>query len=460
MSEEFDPMSDMINDPFAEPDGRRLPPSFAYPEEEELRSPSAFYDEDDPAEDDSPFAHPEQYDEPEPPKGTPWIIKLPITLLILAVCGFAIFCIVWDMQKGTSGGGYYRSGDIVEVNLIQAGKSAQTTDEKNADGKYTTEGIADAVMPSIVQIYTYSDKNLVGSGSGIVLSENGFIATNAHVVADGTDFRVRLYDESGNGEIFDGILIGHDTKTDLAILKISAPNLKPAVLGDSSEVHLGEQVCALGNPAGLTSSISLGIISGMNRKIRAESTNYVMDCFQTDAAISPGNSGGALVDMEGHVIGITSSKYGSNSLFESGKYEGLGFAIKINEALPILKELMEKGYVSGRVRIGIKFLSNANAQKQYKSEEKEVPAMVKGTGILIMSIEEDSDLTRTDLQAGDWVLTVEGKQVKDYDDVNEALEGKVGGDTVHCRCGRIEEDGRFRTFEIDFVLLEDQSGDY
>lgn len=460
MSEGFDLTPEIPADPLREAEPVS-PLSAVYPEPVSVPDPFSTYGEEDEDSDaDAPFSHPEQYDEPEPPKGTPWIIKLPVTLLILAVCGFAIFCIVWDMQKGTSGGGYYRAGDIVEVNLLQASKAGLPAAEKNADGKYTPEGIAQNVMPSIVQIYTYSDKSVIGSGSGIVLSENGFIATNAHVVADGNGYRVRLYSESSSEEMFDAILIGHDTKTDLAILKISAPNLKPAVLGNSDEVHLGEQVCALGNPAGLTSSISLGIISGMNRKIRAESTNFIMECFQTDAAISPGNSGGALVDMEGHVIGITSSKYGSSILFDSGKYEGLGFAIKINEALPILKELMEQGYVSGRVRVGIVFYSNANAKEYYAKQEKKLPAAVDGTGILVMSISEDSDLNSTELKVGDWILTVEGRQITDYDDVNKAIEGKVGGDTVHCRCGRVEEDGRFRTFEIDFKLLEDQSGDY
>ncbi|MBR5371344.1 MAG: trypsin-like peptidase domain-containing protein [Oscillospiraceae bacterium] len=411
-------------------------------------------------DDDEPFSRPEQYEEPEPPKGTPWTVKLPVTLLILAVVGFAVFCIVWDMQKGTAGGGYYRAGDIVQVDLIQAHRTETDVVLTDANGKYTVEGIAATVMPSIVQIYKYTNKKLVGTGSGFILSDKGYIATNAHVVTGGDSFSVQLYDDSDDGTAYDAILIGHDTKTDLAVLKISADGLKAAVLGDSDEVHLGEQVCALGNPAGFTSSISLGIISGMNRKIRADSTNFVMDCFQTDAAISPGNSGGALVDMEGHVIGITTSKFGSSSLFDSGKYEGLGFAIKINEALPILTELMEKGYVSGRVRIGIQFLSNANAQAKAKEEEQKFPTELVGVGILVMSITEDSDLNRTALQPGDYIITVEGRQVTDYDDVNDALEGKIGGDYVHCRCARIDETGKVKYFEIDFRLLEDQSGDF
>ena len=137
-------------------------------------------------------------------------------------------------------------------------------------------------------------------------------------------------------------LIGHDSKTDIAILKIDATGLQPASLGDSDETQLGEEVCALGNPAGFTASISSGVISGLKRSIQVEETTYAMECFQTDAAISPGNSGGALVNRYGDVIGITSSKYGSSFLM-GNDFEGLGFAITINAALPIITELMENG---------------------------------------------------------------------------------------------------------------------
>jgi serine protease Do len=293
------------------------------------------------------------------------------------------------------------------------------------------------------------------SGSGIILTQDGLIATNAHVISGGDSFSVRLY---GDGQQrYTGTVIGHDTKTDLAVLKIPASGLTPAVLGKSDEVKLGEAVCALGNPAGLNSSITTGIISGIKRKVRADSTNFEMECFQTDAAISPGNSGGALVNMFGQVIGITSSKYSSRSVFDSGAYEGLGFAITINEALPILKELMEQGYVSGRVRIGIRFLENTVAWQQ---TETALPQELNGTGILIAAIDEDSDLMNTELKVDDWILTMNGKAVSDYDSINAAIEGAKAGDTVHCRCGRVREDGTLQTFEIDFRLLEDHSGDY
>lgn len=382
-----------------------------------------------------------------------------LTLLVLTMIGFALFCIVWDVKNGTAAGGGYRAGDVIEVNLTQHDKPEINETLADETGKYSVEGVAKAVMPSIVEIYTYKDGAALGTGSGIILTEDGFIATNAHVVNDASSYTVRLFDDANSETPYEAELIGHDTKTDLAVMKIAASGLTPAQLGNSDQVSLGETVCALGNPAGLSGSITTGIISGMNRKVRAQSTNFEMDCFQTDAAISPGNSGGALVNLYGQVIGITSSKYSSSALF-GGSYEGLGFAITINEAMPIIQELMERGYVSGRVRIGIQFLENSSAHSNAEANDITLPEALNGSGIQIVAVSDDSDLKNTILKEGDWILTMNGQEVSDYDSINRAIEGLVAGDSVHCRCGRVQEDGTLKTFEIDFCLLEDQSGDY
>ena len=381
-----------------------------------------------------------------------------MTLLVLGVLAFAVFCVIWDVRRGTASGGY-RAGNVVRVELVQHRRNDPPDIEADENGKYSFEGIAHTVMPSIVEIYTYKDGTMTGAGSGIILSEDGYIATNAHVVADTTAYAVRVYGDTTGDSQYSAVLVGHDSKTDLAVLKISAADLQPAKLGNSDDVHLGEVVCALGNPAGLSSSITTGIISGVNRKVRAKSTNFEMDCIQTDAAISPGNSGGALVDMYGQVIGITSSKYGASMLF-GGSYEGLGFAISINQALPIIQELMEKGYVSGRVRIGITIHPNSYVWEQAKNSGKELPPELNGRGVQVISISDDSDLLNTPFKVNDWILTMNGQDVIDYDTIYAVTSGLGGGDSVHCRCGHIEEDGTLTTFEIDFALIEDQSGEY
>lgn len=385
------------------------------------------------------------------------LLKVLLTLVTLAVLGFAVFCIVWDVKQGTADK-LYPAGDIVRVQVVRQMEPHPASALVDENGRYSFEGIAETVMPSIVEIYTYKDDHMLGSGSGIILTEDGYIATNAHVIANAESLSVRLNDDGDDR--YTGTVVGHDTKTDLAILKIAADHLPPAVLGNSDNVRLGETVCALGNPAGLHSSITTGIISGVNRKVRAESTNYEMECFQTDAAISPGNSGGALVNLYGEVIGITSSKYNNNTPFGNGNYEGLGFAITINEAMPILTELIEQGYVGGRVRIGIRFLENEEALREAAGAGEKLPEELNGRGVRIRELDEDSDLRNTTLELGDWILTMNGKEVRDYDSLNEAISGLSGGDSVHCRCGRVKEDGTLQTFEIDFRLLEDHSGNY
>ncbi len=446
-------------DPAPEPDtGFRITESADAAEENTRILQAADAGQDDTAETDAmPFADYEAAVPAKPPRHL--FLKIAACLTVLCFLAFSVFCIVRDIALGTTAGGGYVAGNVIQVELKQHDKPETDETMTDANGRYTYAGIAQKVMPSIVEIYTYTEGKLAGTGSGIILTKDGYIATNAHVVNDAESLSVKLFDDGREDESFEAAVIGHDTKTDLAVIKISASGLTPAALGDSDQVQLGESVCALGNPAGLSGSITTGIISGMNRKVRASSTNFEMDCFQTDAAISPGNSGGALVNMYGQVIGITSSKY-SASVFSGAAYEGLGFAITINEALPILKELMEQGYVSGRVRVGISFLEHAAALQQAEKDGLKLPDPLMKAGVLVLKIDEDSDLNNTVFRIGDWIITMNGREVLTYDDLNQAIRDCAAGDSVHCHCGHINEDGTFKTFEIDFRLLEDKSGNY
>lgn len=378
--------------------------------------------------------------------------KLLLWLMFLAIVGFSVFCIVWDIQKGSQGGGYI-AGDVINVQIGQQKKPDQDPVYMDENGKYTYEGIVQTVMPSIVQIYTYYDGVIAGSGSGIIITVDGYVVTNAHVVSAGDSFSVTLHDNT----VYDAERVGYDSKTDIAVLKIEADDLQPAVLGDSDETLLGEEVCALGCPAGFSGSISTGIVSGLHRKVRTESDTYEMDCIQTDAAISPGNSGGALVNLYGQVIGITSSKYVSGSFFDIGSYEGLGFAITINEALPIISDLVKQGYVSGRVRVGIQFYE---AEVVPYETDLELPPELKGVGVYIMAIDETMPIAQTELQVGDFIVELEGAEVVDYTTLNATLEGKQGGDIVTAKCARLDEDGNVSYFDIEFALVADTSGDY
>jgi len=401
---------------------------------------------------------------PPPPQKTipptPPAEPVPLNRKISILCGvmaamiflLCMYCIIADIMHGALNPEIASNKVILEM---QEKPDLDPEDENvTADKEYTVRGVAELVKPSIVEVYVYDENhNINGSGSGIIISKDGYIITNAHVV-QGSDFSVTLDDESE----YSAQLIGSDNKTDLAVLKVNASGLTPAILGNSDETYVGESVIAIGSPAGLANSVTKGIVSSNNRQIRAQSSNFKMECIQTDAAISPGNSGGALVNMYGQVIGITSSKYASQ--YEA-TYEGLGFAITTNQALPIVQELIENGYVSGRFRIGIVFIPTNSEYASAQFQEKfgmDMPETLSDC-LWITEVSEDCDISHTDLRADDFILSMNGQKVTGYDRVLEVLDGCKGGDTVTAHCARCDK-GKISYYDIEFKLEEDKSGNY
>ncbi|WP_297960564.1 S1C family serine protease [uncultured Ruminococcus sp.] len=386
-------------------------------------------------------------------------IKILFTALVLIAGGLAVFGIVHDIVKSDKI--VDKIGPQQAVVLYKEPKPKGANDEKNykdANGKYTPEGAAALVRPSIVKIYTYADyagytaKRPLGTGSGIVLNEDGYIVTNAHVLEAEGYHRIETMD----GDYYDAKIIGRDAKTDIAVIKVNAEGLTPATLGDSDEAVVGEQVIAIGNPANLASTVTDGIVSAVNRKIRSDSTGFEMDCIQTNAEISPGNSGGALVNMYGQVIGITSSKYVSNDL------EGLGFAITINEAYPVIEELVKNGFVAGRFRIGIQLIDMSTEAKVATIEERlgyELPDDFKG--VYIEYIDKECDIANTDLKVGDFITEINGKTVSTYDELYDTVSSQFeAGDKVPATCAHVDKDGKVNYYKIEFKLMEDTSGNY
>ena len=239
-----------------------------------------------------------------------------------------------------------------------------------------------------------------GSGSGIIISEDGYIVTNQHVIEGATEISVIL----NTGDELTAKLIGQDTKTDLAVLKVEpTEQLSAAVLGDSTQTQVGELAVAIGNPLGqeFSGSVTAGIISAVNRTMSIENRTY--NLLQTDAAINSGNSGGALINQYGEVIGINSVKLSSSGV------EGMGFAIAISEAKPIIDDLIASGYVTGRPLVGIGI-----SETRY--------------GLFIGSIQEGSGAEEAGLQVGDMILEVDGKKAKSSSEVNEIRDEKKPGD--------------------------------
>ncbi len=250
----------------------------------------------------------------------------------------------------------------------------------------------------------------VGAASGIVMSEDGYIITNAHCVFD-ENYNVtyaRIEVTTYSGKSYDATIIGYDTVTDLAVIKVDATGMTPAEFGSSDALTLGDRAIALGNSGGLAWSVTQGIISGLARDVY-EDTGYALSCLQTDAAINPGNSGGPLLNCMGQVVGINSAK------IVAEEYEGLGFSIPINEAKVILDALMHNGYVPGRVSIGI--TGQTITQSGYE-------------GFYISTFSENSPLAQTEAQVGDIITHVDGVRVKDYSELRSELAKHEVGDTV------------------------------
>ena len=240
-----------------------------------------------------------------------------------------------------------------------------------------------------------------GSGSGIIISADGYIVTNQHVIADATEISIVL----NSGEEHKATLVGADEKTDLAVLKINATGLTPATLGDSNLAEVGDLAVAIGNPLGqeLAGTVTSGVISAVNRKMTVDNRTY--NLIQTDAAINPGNSGGALVNKYGEVIGINSIKMSQSGV------EGIGFAIAMSEAKPIIDDLMNSGYVSGRTRIGITATESRN-------------------GLTVYSVEPESGADKAGIKQGDFIVKADGVVVNTVDALNEIKEKKSPGEYI------------------------------
>lgn len=260
-----------------------------------------------------------------------------------------------------------------------------------------------------------------GSGSGIIISSDGYIVTNQHVVDGATEISVIL----NTGDEYVATLVGSDSKSDLAVLKIDKTDLPAATLGDSAQVTVGELAVAIGNPLGqeLAGSVTAGIVSAVNRTMTVD--NKVYNLIQTDAAINPGNSGGALVNQYGEVIGINSIKLSSEEV------EGIGFAIAISEAKPIIDDLINNGYVSGRPLVGISVSTTRN-------------------GLSVEAVSPGSGAANAGLQVGDLIVKADDQVVKSSDKLNEIRDTKKPGDTLKLTVIRNGE-----LLEINVILGED-----
>ncbi len=306
--------------------------------------------------------------------------------------------------------------------------------------EYTTRKAYKKAENSVVGIIVYADKEDVGNeiyksgtGSGIIASKDGYVITNSHVIGDTSECGAEVV--TANGDHYAAAIVGFDSRTDLAVLKIDGENLTAAEFVNSDQIEVGQDALAVGYPGGMkySNSLTRGCVSALNRTV----TNSRLGSYiQTDAAINPGNSGGPLLNSAGQVMGIATIKIASTD------YEGMGFAIPSNTVIQIANDLIKQGYVSGRVKLGVRILDSKISAKT--------------EGLEVVDILPGSPLLDTDLQIGDVITKFDGKAVKTTSTLYSLLGEHDPGDMVTLTVYRPAKTGSAaKTYEITVKLVAD-----
>ena len=392
----------------------------------------------------TPPVHPVQPQDAQPPKkkkkfNGKRVARSAVALVLAAAMGFA---------GGFVGAKFGGSGKVViqQVAPSSTADSASGSDNSitaasSSGSSLTTEQVADLVSPSVVVITTeqvvYSQwswygQNQVesGAGSGVIISSDGYILTCAHVVDGASNITVTINDKD-----YTATLVGEDTTSDIAVIKIDANGLTPATVGDSDSLKVGQNVMAVGNPLGeLGGTVTGGMISALNRSVTIQGSSSVntMSLIQMDASVSPGNSGGGLFNMNGELIGIVNAKSSSSDA------EGLGFAIPINDAIKVAQELLENGYVTGRPYLGITYLAVTDAQTASQLG-------VNAYGVYVVEVVKGGPAEKAGLQAGDRIVSVDGTEIASKDDLGTLMQKHAAGDTLSITIAR---EGQMQTVNV------------
>ncbi len=321
------------------------------------------------------------------------------------------------------------------------------------DGMMTPNQVYEKVKHSVVAVVTYGQgsdltDSPISSGSGIVFSEDGYIVTNSHVIGDSNQYPVKVVftgqDENEEDQEYPAQIVGYDKRTDIAVLKIDAAGLTPAEFADSDQLKVGDTVLSLGNPGvageNFTNTLTKGMVSAVNRTVTMSSIN--MQYIQTDAAINPGSSGGALLNLYGQVVGINAAKITTTEI------EGICFAIPTNIAKDVINDIVKNGYVSDRVRLGV----TIRGLSSYEAEMYNVPQ-----GLVIVGFSSDSEIPSKGAEIGDIITAINGVNTTSSNTLYNELEKFKAGEKVKLTIYRQASGSqRARTFEIEVTLLEDR----
>ena len=330
--------------------------------------------------------------------------------------------------------------------VIQQVERPASSDSSSASGtslssSMTTAQVAEMVSPSVVVITTeqvvYSQWSWYGqsqvesgAGSGVIISSDGYILTCDHVVSGASNVTVTIGDKD-----YAATVVGEDSTSDIAVIKIDATGLTPATVGDSDSLAVGESVLAVGNPLGeLGGTVTSGIVSALNRSVTIQGTSSAntMSLIQMDASVSPGNSGGGLFNMNGELVGVVNAKSSDSDA------EGLGFAIPINDAIKVAQDLLENGYVTGRPYMGVTYVAVTDAQTAAQLG-------VNAYGVYIVDVVQGGPADKAGLKSGDRIVSIDGSEVAQQTDLGTIIQNHSAGDTLSITVAR---DGQMQTVSL------------
>ena len=366
-----------------------------------------------------------------------------VTALILA-------CAVAGGLAGWGGAAIAKSSGTEKATIQQSDRQPVSVQVKTVDGQTKMEPaeVYASVVNSAVSINcSATSTNIFGqttqsasSGSGFIITEDGYVVTNYHVISGASSVQVTLY----NGDTYDATVIGGDSDYDVAVLKIEASGLQPVTLGESADVNVGDTVLAIGNPLGeLTFSMSQGIVSSCDRAINVDGTPFNM--IQVDCSINPGNSGGPLVNLYGEVVGIVSAKYSS---YSSTTVEGLGFAIPISDVRSIITDIMENGAVTDKAYMAI----TAGTMTEQMAAQYNIDVT---QGVFVYSVVSGGAGDKAGLRLGDVITKMGDKTLTSRQDLSAAMKGYRAGDTVTLTVYR---NGQYIETELTFDAQPQTTG--